>query len=118
MDVASPRPPAQPVSPAPGLVQAVTVDSTLTLLVHGRLDAAAGAALLDSVRTGRAPGVNRLEVDLRDVGEFTDDGADCLVGVRELGVGLAHGVHYRTTAGAGADALLVAFASADDDAAS
>jgi len=115
MPVASPRPRGQPIGPPSGRVQALTVDSTLTLLVHGRLDPAAGEALLEAVRAGLVPGVDRLEVDLRDVGEFTEDGADSLVAVRDLGVGLARGVHYRTAAGAGGDALLVAFATPHDD---
>jgi hypothetical protein len=100
----------------PGRVQALTVDSTLTLLVHGRLDVSTAGALLEAVRDGLAPGVDRLEVDLRDVDDFTEDGAGSLVSVRDLGGGLARGVHYRTTSGAGGEALLAAFASPDGDA--
>jgi hypothetical protein len=92
----------------------VSVDSTLTLLVHGRLDAAAGAALLDAVRAGLVPGINRLDIDLRDVTGYTAQGAEALVLVRDLGYALADGVYYRTV-GRGGDAVLAAFASPDAD---
>jgi hypothetical protein len=88
----------------------------VTLLVHGRLDARAGEAMLDAVRHGLGPGVARIDVDLRDVNDFDETGARALVTVRELGIGLGEGVHYRTTAGAGGDALLFAFSSDDADA--
>ena len=49
----SPHSATHPVSPAPGRVQALTVGSTLTLLVHGRLDrTTAGAALHRGGRDG------------------------------------------------------------------
>ena len=110
----SSRSEAHAARPSGHRVQALRGNATLTLLVHGHLDTEGGTALLDAVRSGLGHGVDRLEVDLRDVDQFTDEGADTLVAVRDLGAGLAGGVYYRTTAGAGADALLVAFASADD----
>jgi hypothetical protein len=113
--VVTPSPPARPVGQPPGLVQAVTVGSTLTLLVHGPLDVATARALVEAAGSGLGPGVDRLEVDLRDVDDYTEDGAGSLIELRELGRGLAHGVHYRTAAGAGSEAFLDAFASADDD---
>jgi hypothetical protein len=97
----------------PGLVQALNVGSTLVLFVHGPLDRSTAGALVDAARAGLGPAVERLEVDLRDVDGFTEDGADSLIAVRDLGSGLAHGVHYRTTSGAGGEAYLAAFASPD-----
>jgi hypothetical protein len=93
----------------------VHIGSTLTVYVRGRLDAAAGAALLDAVRAGLVPGVDRLDVDLRHVSGFTAPGADSLVLIRDVGYDLADGVHYRTL-GTGGDALLAAFATPDGDA--
>jgi hypothetical protein len=113
--VVTPGPHTQPLGQAPGLVQALTVGSTLTLLVHGPLDAATAHALVEAARAGLGPDVDRLEVDLRDVEGYTEDGAGGLLELRELGTGLANGVHYRTTAGAGGEAFLAAFASPDDD---
>jgi hypothetical protein len=113
--MASPRREPHGISPAPGRVQAVSVGSTLTLLVHGRLDDVAGAQLLDAVAAGLVPGIVRLDVDLRDVDGFTDDGAAALVRVRDLGSALADGVRYRSAAGAGGDAFLSAFATPDPD---
>ncbi|MGH9247524.1 MAG: hypothetical protein ACRD29_25065 [Acidimicrobiales bacterium] len=92
----------------------MTVGSMLTVLVRGRLDATAGTALLDTVRAGLVPGTERLAVDLREIDDFTDEGAATLVECRSLGDALVDGVHYRTSTGAGSDALLVAFASNGD----
>jgi hypothetical protein len=92
----------------------VSTDSTLTVLISGRLDASAGAALLAAVRAGLVPGTRRVNIDLRDVDDFTLDGAASLVDCRELGDGLAEGVRYRTAAGPGSDALLTAFSPPDE----
>jgi hypothetical protein len=113
--VVTPAPDTRSVEPTPGPVRTSTADSTLTVLVNGPLDGTTAAALLEAVRTGVGPGIERLEVDLRNVDDFTDDGAGSLTEVRDLGRGLARGVHYRTTVGAGRDAFLVAFASPDDE---
>jgi hypothetical protein len=112
--VASPRPRTQATSPAPGRIHAVSVDSTLTLLVQGWLDAAVGAELVSAVRAGMAPGIDRLDIDLRDVTGYTPQGAQALALIRDLSYALVDGVHYRTV-GVGGDALLAAFASPDAD---
>lgn len=113
--MAFPRPRTHGIGSAPGRVQAVSVGPTLTLFVHGRLDATAGAELLDAARAGLVPGIDRLDVDLRDVEEYTDQGAGNLVAVRDLANALADGVHYRSAAGAGGDAFLSAFATDAED---
>jgi hypothetical protein len=92
----------------------VSVDSTLTLFVHGRLDSTAGGALVDAVRAGLVPGIDRLDIDLRDVSGYTRQGTRALVLIRDLGYALRDGVHYRTV-GTGGDALLAAFATPDAD---
>ena len=60
-----------------------------------------------------ADGAERLEIDLCSLTGFTDGGACSLVACRHLCEGLADGLHYRTGQGPGRDALLAAYADAD-----
>lgn len=86
------------------------VDDGVVLTVRGRLDHAAGAALVEATAAVVADGTARIEIDLSSVTDFTDRGACALVACRERGAGLAGGLHYCTAKGPGRDALLAAYA--------
>lgn len=84
--------------------------STVTISLGGTLDGQGGAALLDTFRheLDRAPA--RIDVDLRELVGFTEEGLAALAACKHLAVGLPGGLHYRTEGGAGQQALLAAFA--------
>ncbi|MFP3900092.1 MAG: hypothetical protein ACLFXM_04505 [Acidimicrobiia bacterium] len=84
------------------------------IAVEHRLDRLAGDALLDAASAAVATGPSRLDIDLRRLESFTDEGARSLVSCRTLGSRLAEGLHYRTGRGPGRDALLAAYADAGD----
>jgi hypothetical protein len=56
---------------------------------------------------------DRLDIDLRGLQGYTEDGARALAACRTLGNRLVEGLHYRTGRGPGREALLVAYADAD-----
>ena len=95
--------------PTPSRVTTVTEGSTATLSVRGVLDGSLGVSLLEAARRLLRSGAERLDVDLQGVAGFTPQGAAALLACRDLGSGLPRGVHYRTGAGAGGEALLTAY---------
>jgi hypothetical protein len=103
------RPRSRPVS-GQVRVEGDGAGATVTISVSGCLDAVAGNALLDTVRAELDRGPSRIDVDLVQLVSFTEQGAAALAALRVLGTGLVDGLHYRTEAGAGGDAVLAAFA--------
>jgi hypothetical protein len=88
----------------------VSTQGDATVLALGSLlDAAAGAALLLAAHTAARTGVARIDIDLRALLTFTDEGAASLVACRDLAAELPEGLHYRTGRGPGRDALLAAY---------
>jgi hypothetical protein len=85
-------------------------DLTVVLTIEGALDGDAGAALLEATRAAADDGAPRIDIDLRSVTAFTDDGARSLLRCRELCGALLDGLHYRTGQGPGREALLTAYA--------
>jgi hypothetical protein len=77
-----------------------------TITVRGELDAAAAAHMVGAVRAAVQSGTGRLDIDLRAIDSYTSDGAAALGACRELGAGLADGLHYLTSQGAAMAALL------------
>ena len=82
----------------------------MVLTIEGTLDGDAGAALLDATRAAADDGAPRIDIDLRSITGFTDEGARSLLRCRELCGALLDGLHYRTGQGPGRDALLTAYA--------
>jgi hypothetical protein len=82
---------------------------TIVIAVSHKLDDEAGAALIDSATAAAESGPRRIDVDLRALESFTDEGARALVGCRDLGALLPEGLHYRTGRGPGREALLAAY---------
>lgn len=93
-----------------GGLHVTALDGVVVIAIVGTLDEVTGDDLVRAAGAAVADGAARLDIDLQRLDGFTDDGAACLVTCRDLGVGLADGVHYRTGQGAGRDALLSAYA--------
>jgi hypothetical protein len=88
--------------------------AVVTISVRGRLDAHAGVELLAALQDEIDAGPSRVDVDLQGVDDWTPEGARALRRARRLGRVLSAGLHYRCAAGAGHDALLIAFTDGVD----
>lgn len=86
-------------------------DECVVVTVRGCLDT--GAAIeLESVVAELIAAVPRgLDIDLREVTTWSEEGAEGLVRCHRLAAVLADGLRYRTGAGPGHDALLAAYAN-------
>jgi hypothetical protein len=94
----------------------VTSDgSAVVIAVEGGLDQSTGEALIDAATAAVATGPSHLDIDLRGLESFTDEGARALVTCRTLGSELPGGLHYRTNRGPGRDALLSAYRELETD---
>lgn len=88
--------------------------TTVVIAVEGDLDVTTGEALIDAAEAAVRTGPTRLDIDLRALEDFDEEGACALVSCRELGAKLAEGLHYRTGRGPGRDALLTAYSETAD----
>ena len=94
----------------------VTSDGTAVVIaVEGGLDQSTGEALIDAATAAVANGPSHLDIDLRGLESFTDEGARALVTCRTLGSELPGGLHYRTSRGPGREALLFAYSDLGPD---
>jgi hypothetical protein len=89
--------------------------TTVVIVVEGNLDNTTGEALLNTATSVVGTGTTRLDIDLRALDDFDDEGANALVSCRDVGAHLAEGLHYRTGRGPGRDALLAAYTDIDVD---
>jgi hypothetical protein len=89
--------------------------STVVIAVEGDLDVTTGEALIDAAEAAVRTGPSRLDIDLRALEDFDEEGAGALVSCHQLGAKLAEGLHYRTGRGPGRDALLTAYSEPADD---
>ena len=97
-------------------ISAHTEGTTVVISVKGNLDLSTGAALIEAANAAVVgTGTTRLDIDLRALDEFNDEGASALVSCRQLGAQLAEGLHYRTGRGPGREALLAAYTDIDVD---
>jgi hypothetical protein len=85
-------------------------DDAVVLTIEGSLDGTAGAALVHATKAAADDGAPRIDIDLRSITDFTDEGARSLLRCRELCGALLDGLHYRTGQGPGREALLTAYA--------
>ncbi len=81
----------------------------VVLEVSDALDAMAGRVLIDAVSSAIATAPQRVDIDLRSLVSWTQEGARSLVRCRELCRDLPDGMHYRTGRGPGREALLAAY---------
>ena len=92
------------------VVEAENEGATVTIRLAGHLDAVAGAALLDTLRTELDRGPHRVDIDLSSLQDFTPEGLEALASCGDIATGLPGGLHYRTEGGPGQAAVLAAFA--------
>lgn len=90
-------------------ITVTTEGSTVVIAVERTLDAREGEALVEAARAALAAGPARLDIDLRALEGYTEEGARALVACRDLGAELPEGLHYRTGKGPGREALLAAY---------
>jgi hypothetical protein len=83
--------------------------STVVLSVSDELDDEAGAALVAAASAASEAQPERIEIDLRDLRDWTPGGAAALVACRQVCTDLPGGLHYRTGRGPGREALLAAY---------
>ncbi|MBA2283555.1 MAG: hypothetical protein M3527_05425 [Actinomycetota bacterium] len=98
-----------------GQVRVSRDGGVVTIALHGRLDAHAGLELLAALQEELEGGADRIDVDLLAVDDWSPEGARALRRCRRLAHGLTDGLHYRTAAGAGHQALLDAYNDDDPD---
>jgi hypothetical protein len=96
-------------------ITVATEGTTVVIAVEGNLNLTTGEALLSAASAAVGTGTTRLDIDLRALDDFNDEGASALVSCRELGAHLAEGLHYRTGRGPGREALLAAYTDIDLD---
>lgn len=73
------------------------------------LDAPTGAALVAAAEGALATDAERVDIDLRSLQSWTQDGVVALVQCRAICADLPGGLHYRTGRGPGRAALLAAY---------
>ena len=103
---------SMPETPA---VNVISDGTAVVIAVEGGLDQSTGEALIDAATAAVATGPSHLDIDLRGLDSFTDEGARALVTCRTLGSDLPGGLHYRTSRGPGRDALLSAYRDLETD---
>ena len=101
--------------PEPTAINVTSDGTAVVIAVGGGLDQSTGEALIDAATAAVATGPSHLDIDLRGLESFTDEGARALVTCRTLGSDLPGGLHYRTSRGPGRDALLAAYRDLETD---
>jgi hypothetical protein len=104
---------ATPAAPTESAISVTSEGSAVVIAVERCLDQSTGEALVDAAAAAVEAGPTRLDIDLRGLESYTDDGAAALVACRTLGSKLSEGLHYRTGRGPGREALLAAYTAAD-----
>jgi hypothetical protein len=101
--------------PDPAAINVTSNGTAVLIAVEGGLDVSTGNALIDAATAAVATGPSHLDIDLRALESFTDEGARALVTCRALGSDLPGGLHYRTSRGPGREALLAAYRNLEPD---
>jgi hypothetical protein len=101
--------------PEPAAINVTAHGTAVVIAVEGGLDISTGNALIDAAAAAVAGGPSHLDIDLRGLESFTDEGARALVTCRALGSDLPGGLHYRTSRGPGREALLAAYRNLQPD---
>ena len=101
--------------PEPAAINVTSNGTAVVIAVEGGLDVSTGDALIDAATAAVATGPSHLDIDLRGLESFTDEGARALVTCRTLGSDLPGGLHYRTSRGPGREALLAAYRNLEPD---
>lgn len=86
-----------------------TTSSAVVLELSDLLDAGAGDALVAAAEAALLTDPQRVDIDLRALQSWTQDGVVALVRCRAICGDLPEGLHYRTGRGPGRAALLAAY---------
>ncbi|MEQ1788146.1 MAG: hypothetical protein ABL966_13915 [Acidimicrobiales bacterium] len=86
-----------------------TDGAAVVLELSDLLDAGTGDALVAAAEAAVATQPARVDIDLRALQSWTQDGVVALVRCREICGNLPDGLHYRTGRGPGRAALLAAY---------
>lgn len=86
-----------------------TDGAAVVLELSDLLDAGAGEALVAAAEAALATDPERVDIDLRALQSWTQDGVVALVRCRVICGDLPDGLHYRTGRGPGRAALLAAY---------
>ena len=87
-----------------------TEGAAVVLELSDLLDAPTGAALVAAAEASLATNPERVDIDLRCLQSWTQEGVVALVRCRSICGDLPDGLHYRTGRGPGRAALLAAYA--------
>jgi hypothetical protein len=107
--------PVSAIDPPVERPRVVRTGELVTITVSSKLDANAGVELLAVLQGELERGPARVDIDLLAVQGWTPEGARALRRARRLARGLIDGLHYRTSTGAGHEALLDAYTDDDID---
>ena len=99
-----------PVASRRAPVTVRTEGSAVVLELSDLLDAGIGDALVAAAEAALRTEPERVDIDLRALQSWTQDGVAALVRCREICGDLPDGLHYRTGRGPGRAALLAAYA--------
>jgi hypothetical protein len=99
-----------PVADPRAPVTVRTAGAAVVLELADLLDAQIGAALVAAAEAALATDPGRVDIDLRSLQSWTQEGVVALVRCREICGDLPDGLHYRTGRGPGRAALLAAYA--------
>jgi len=99
-----------PVAARRAPVTVRSTDAAVVLELSDLLDATSGEALVAAANAALETSPARVDIDLRGLRSWTQDGAVALVRCREICSDLPQGLHYRTGRGPGRAALLAAYA--------
>jgi len=87
-----------------------TDGAAVILELSDLLDASTGEALVSAAQAALATDPERVDIDLRALQSWTQEGVASLVACRAVCADLPDGLHYRTGRGPGRAALLAAYA--------
>jgi hypothetical protein len=99
-----------PVAERPAPVTVRTEGAAVVLELADLLDADTGGALVAAAEAALETEPDRVDIDLRGLQSWTQEGAAALVRCRAICGDLPGGLHYRTGRGPGRAALLAAYA--------
>jgi len=97
------------VAARPASLTVRTDGGAVILEVSDLLDASTGDALVAAAEAALATDPERVDIDLRALRSWTQDGVSSLVRCRAICGDLPDGLHYRTGRGPGRAALLAAY---------
>jgi len=99
-----------PVAAQRAPVTVRTAGAAVILELSDLLDASTGEALVSAAQAALTTDPERVDIDLRALQSWTQEGVASLVACRAVCGDLPDGLHYRTGRGPGRAALLAAYA--------